>query len=231
MTCISEDSSLTKACLLLPQKSNIDLIHWPEGFPKDVARVLKKGDPVRIAPTAQLTLATKLAKSALHSADGLVAVYADDMFQLIDEQERPRIVIVVPFVNAKAEQWRKTWNPAVPGQRALAAPEDVRNPIVWAALSSLSSAVNLSTGLTHPRDAETTKETLLILRRSNEWESPDGLQMWALRNGWTAAGAAALCELARKIESGRGYQPPRAFHWASNIIDIWKAEASSGDSG
>jgi hypothetical protein len=102
----------------------------------------------------------------------------------------------------------------------------IRNPVVAEAMSSLTTRVNLSTGLGHPSDRAAAVNAFRVLKRAHYRWTPDEIEAWALGNGWSADGAAELRGVAAGVLSGRRYQVERAG-WSDNIVELWKERAET----
>jgi len=75
--------------------------------------------------------------------------------------------------------------------------------IIDEAVETLSSTVNISTGLSHPNDMNKAREIFKILHDNGEVILKDDVESAALSNGWNAADAEQLGSLAQQIGEGK----------------------------
>jgi hypothetical protein len=154
-----------------------------------------------------------------------LAVWVDDGQLDKIEAMRPTALCVIPWRGDDIERWRNAHSPVDMRSRASAAgKQKISNPVVERALESLTTRVNLSTGLGHPSDKGAAVELFKILRGGNELWDPDEVHAWAINRGWTPSGANELAEIARGTLEGRSFRAERGG-WIENILDKWRAEA------
>jgi len=101
----------------------------------------------------------------------------------------------------------------------------VTDPVVAAALESLTRRVNLSTGIVHPMDRSAAVWMFRILRRGKQAWTGDEVTAWALRHGWDARHARELGEMAAGFLQGRRYRADKRTAWAEDILKKWRAVA------
>jgi len=160
----------------------------------------------------------------------VVGLWVDDrqIEKRLDGLDAPALC-VVPWNRADIDQWKTNWNPT--DLRTGEAAEQlttIGNPVVEAAMRSLTMAVNLSTGLSHPSDKEAAVQTFRLLRDAGEGFQPSEVQAWAVRNGWRPRHARELAEVAQAIIDRRPIRGGRQ-RWRKDIVAYWREEARSGD--
>ena len=99
--------------------------------------------------------------------------------------------------------------------------------IALEALKSLTSRVNLSTGLGHPSDEDAAKTMFKILAENNISLTASEVTGWATQNSWRSEDAVKLGELGNKIMSGGRVQIHNKNSWAENIFELWKERSVS----
>lgn len=151
--------------------------------------------------------------------DVLIVVYAtSDALDLADDS-KANSVIVVPWIIANVEQWRRTWNPKVfrvgkspdgqPSIQAIATtslPSAPANEVVREGLIMLAAMVNVSTGLSHPLDKPKAVSLFKLLHKAGETFSAEEVRSWALQNGWVPRHATQLAEVAQAVLAGKRIQ-------------------------
>ena len=108
-------------------------------------------------------------------------------------------IVTVPDLPGEADEWATRWGAVIHGQERRAPSKTIQDPVVARALKGLSEWINLSTGLSHPRDKEHANEILRILRAKGHADPTPHIKSWAIVNGWKPDHAAKLEELSRKI--------------------------------
>ena len=91
------------------------------------------------------------------------------------------------------------------------------NPILVEAISTLSSVVNVSTGLAHPLDESHAKELFKALNEFGVPLNSEEVYALAMENGWSERHAKELSELAEKIGSGKRVQVKHPRDWGRTI--------------
>jgi len=128
----------------------------------------------------------------------LISIYpTSKMFDKLNDLNRAKVIVVVPWTKKEREEWIKTWNPEIIGGDEIeigALDIDVK---LESALTALTTVINVSTGLTHFSDRESAIQLLQILHRNGIQLKPDDMKTWALQNGWTSDGANT-CRISPK---------------------------------
>jgi hypothetical protein len=192
------------------------------------ARALEKD---RLVQAGNVTIHLLLGTKQPRSFDGpILAVWVDDkQLDKLDELHVPRL-LAIPWNRTDIDGWKTNWNPTDPRTGAKGgSDETVTNPVVVAALESLTSGVNLSTGLGHPSDKASAVQMFKLLKEARESFDPEQVRAWAVRNGWEADDARDLGEMAEKIRDGRTVRAGREGPmWRDDIVAQWRAEADGG---
>ena len=108
---------------------------------------------------------------------------------------------------------------------SLSAP-GIADPVVEAALRTLSATVNLSTGLGHPSDRSGAVHLFRELRRNGHQFDANEVYQWAIAHGWTGGGARQIREVAQGVNDGRQFRVATTSPWRTDIIQRWRAEAA-----
>lgn len=226
-----KDPTMRQICLLVATHRQLEGTKLGAVLGNSRCKQLRQGESVAFGSTSNLVLATLRSNRMLHQADAVIAVYADDaLLREAESAPRSRLIIAASWVDEQCEQWRRAWNPEIPGQEAQPAQVLVSNPVVRAALNTLTGRINLGSGLLHPSDNHAAKEMLVILHDAGEWESPANMEAWALRRGWTPDGALALYTLAERVQSGSRFNLGRQSVWTANILSRWRERTTNVDS-
>jgi hypothetical protein len=152
----------------------------------------------------------------------VVGVWVNDReLQALDDLMAPAIC-AVPW--SSIEQWKATWGPLDIDSGTAAPLLEIANPVVEAAMKSLTLMVNLSTGLGHPSDKASAIGFFKQLKAAREPFDVNEVRAWARRNGWRSRDAEALSALVGRIDAGapvRGGQPGRL---KPNLVQVWREE-------
>lgn len=156
-------------------------------------------------------------------AGPVLAIWTNDK-RLRDLDELGTAAIcAIPFTEGAIDEWKAAWGPTDLRSGGEATRATISNPVVEAALRSLSAAVNLSTGLAHPDDRAAAVDLFRILMSAGERYNPTEIRAWAARNGWGTSDADELATVASAIADGKRLRG--ASHWTSDALSHWRAEA------
>ncbi|MGD8564153.1 MAG: hypothetical protein PVG03_16555 [Desulfarculaceae bacterium] len=217
-------TDVKEIALLVPVKENLKHSTIEDALTEDICRSLLKGKSIPITNKSSLKLYTQRTFKRF-SVDLVVCIYADDkLLGLVDDLIGPKACIVVPWLMEDIKEWARTWNPKILGQENQAPTELILEPVVIAALKSLTNRVNLSTGLSHPSDKEAADQMFRILKRNKYHLDPGEIRAWALRNGWSSRGADQLKKLAEKILKLKRVVISKRPVWNERILEMWKKE-------
>ncbi|MBI1687055.1 hypothetical protein [Caulobacter hibisci] len=221
---IAEKAKTNDVILLTHTKSQLD---GSTGLSRMIgpgaAKALNKGQTASLPWGASLRYETM--KTLRYSARGavIIAYYAEEkMLDFVDGLHDVGGVVAVPWVPGEADGWAARWTAMVHGAKAAAPAPLIDDPVVVRALEGLTSIINLSTGLSHPRDKERANEYLRILRAKGHADPSSTIKSWAIRHGWSPRGAADLETLARKIWSLKTKPSLSAFHEPAARYARWK---------
>lgn len=213
LACAAEQSGSLECgiTVIAPSKDRFNeglLSRLPSAIGRETPKTLKanssKAEPVVLAcwPSA----------NDLDQLDGLAGLQA---------------LIVVPWDEGETEVWRTARTATdLLGARSTTPTPSIGDPIVAQAMRSLTTSVNLSTGLHHPSDRSAAIQALRILTRNGRHLDPEEIQIWAMANGWAAEDARELGEYTQGVISGKGYRVGPE-HWRSDIMTIWEQQATA----
>lgn len=100
----------------------------------------------------------------------VLGLWVDDrqLEKRLDGLDAPGLC-VVPWNRVDIEQWKANWNPIeLRSGEPPDQPATIANPVVETALESLTTSVNLSTGLSHPSDKSAAVQAFRVLRDGGE---------------------------------------------------------------
>lgn len=157
----------------------------------------------------------------------VLAVWVDDDQLTGIERDRPDALCAIPWNRDDIKRWRDAYGPMNMRTGHATSGGKVSNPVVEAALRTLTVLVNLSTGLGHPSDKAAGVRTFQILLSGGEMYSRAEVGAWAAANGWGLDGAAELEAVARGVAEGRSFRVER-FGFRDDILDQWRTEAGTG---
>lgn len=159
----------------------------------------------------------------------LLGLWVDDgqLENQLDGADAPALC-VVPWNRTDIAQWKANWNPVdLRASEPAGTGKTVGNSVVVAALESLTTAVNLSTGLSHPSDRQAAVQMFRLLRNAGEQFDPSEVQAWAVAHGWRPKHARELAELARAILDRKPLRGGRE-RWKDDIVEQWREMARGG---
>lgn len=150
----------------------------------------------------------------------IIAFYADEaMLDEVDSKRGIAAIIAVPHLAGDAASWAQRWNAKVHGEATTAETPLITDPIVVAAMKTLTLMSNTSYGSLQPRDVEHAKEIFRILRNKGHDLVPDQIKSWAIRDGWHTGAATEAAKIANKIQQMKTkpslasiYNPDERYH-------------------
>lgn len=151
-----------------------------------------------------------------------------DKLALIADDRRTRALCVIPWNDTDTAAWQHVAAPDLLGE-AIEPPAStqVLDPVVVEGLKTLSHSVNHGNNLASSLDHRDAVAVLRELHRGGYSLPPDEVYVWALKHDWQAQGAARLRDLAGKIDAGKTVQLKGGSPFKPDILDQWKARASS----
>jgi hypothetical protein len=225
---IATAAGVSKVILLTHTKAQLDGTSLSDSLGGATSKALSKGAPVGLPWGG--TLHSETVKTLRYQTRDavVIAYYADEaLLDFVDGLDGAAGTVAVPWVPGEADGWAARWSAHVHGQAKqppVAALID--DPVVVRALETLTTIINLSTGLGHPRDKQMANEILRILRAKGHGDPSKTIKSWAIRHNWSPTAAADLEALAKKIWSLKSRPSLSTFHDPDGRYDRWKAESS-----
>lgn len=154
----------------------------------------------------------------------VVACWPDEStLDKIDSLERLEALCVVPRVEEEIAPWRSARAAIDLLETETDRPvTQISDPVVRAALESLTERVNLGAGSSHPRDRDAAIQMFRLLHRATSRIDPDEIITWAIENGWPPRDAAALARIGTGVVAGHRYRT-RDAEWTDDTINTWLA--------
>lgn len=185
-------------------------------------RALKKDNGVRLRRSAIRLMTEKIMVYAW-SGPMLVVYPSPKLLDVVDGLQAPSDVLVVPWVREEVEPWIRMWGARELGSSAKPEPKRFSNPTVRAALESLTSHVNLSTGLAHPSDRAAAITMFRLLQDAGEPFDPDEARDWLISElGWQPQHANKVSDVAEGVLEGRRFRTSGSGDWAPDILEVWR---------
>lgn len=191
-------ASATELTLITPVKNNLDAIVIGEFLGRDVAKRLMKGDriPIEDQGVSLSHHSVSTVQKARKPSVGLAFHVSNDQIKKLDDL-RFDTLIFVPWLDKEGVEWAQKWDAETHGgstaDSSVSLPKEVEE-----SMKSLTTCVNLSTGLGHPSDKDHAKRRFTELRSEGITWDPSELEKWAVRNGWKAADAEELSKLSAR---------------------------------
>ena len=156
----------------------------------------------------------------------VLALWTDDKaLEGIEDRWMPPAICAIPWNGKDIDRWVASFGPTEIRTGAASEPTTVSNPVVVEALKSLTSSVNLSTGLGHPSDHDAAVWTFRALKDAGETFSPEEVRAWAAAHNWRLKDAAELSDIAQKVIDGKQIRT-HSRHWKADIVDYWRDRAA-----
>lgn len=156
----------------------------------------------------------------------LIAYYGETkMLDAVDGIENLAGVVVVPDLEGSANSWIERWGPIIHGEDRPPKAQLIDDPIVEQALKTLTTMVNLSTGISHPRDKQQANEVIRILRAKGHHLDAEKVKSWAIRNGWTPKGAEDIAAIVNRVSALKSRPSLAKYHDPHGRYLRWKERA------
>ena len=142
----------------------------------------------------------------------------------IAKDRRTRALCVLGWNEKDTEGWARAVSPEVLAGKESFATVNLADPIVVAALTTLTHLVNQNNALTDPTDKDIAVTILRELRKQGHRLDPDDIYSWALAQGWNDRGAERLRQLIVDMNAGKR---PRASGnpLRPDIYSTWVTDA------
>ncbi|MCY4020012.1 MAG: hypothetical protein OXG39_11445 [Chloroflexi bacterium] len=218
------------AYLAVPTLQNLDGV-VADCLGNEFVKELKRDKRMMVSHEgASLTfdlLTERIDTSSSYQGPALVMYPNARLLEKMDDDDRVTDVLVVPWIMADIEEWIQIWRAQQLGMEGeqLREPE-FSDPVVEAALKTLTIRVNLSTGIAHPSDRDLAVWVFLRLNLARILYDPVEIKGWLVRHGWKSRHADAVKEVATKIQSGKRVRiNSRREMLVDNIVEIWRESA------
>lgn len=220
----ASEGGYSKGAVFVPGLREVEALARAIG--QSAARALEKDRSLR---DGDITIDLLIERGLPYAyKDGpVLAVWVDD--QQLDKLDglRAPALCAIPWNPDHIDGWKLNWNPTDARTGDPSGHEDtVSNPVVVAALESLTARVNVGDGLTHTSDKAAAVELFKVLTSAREAYEPSEVRAWAVRRGWSAKHARDLSDIAQKVKDGRRVQTRGRGGWRDNVIDVWRDDAS-----
>lgn len=194
-----------------------------------IVTALAAGKTVPIAHTPiSIRLITLRTKHSILQGGPVLALYpTKKLLDMLDELYGVTEILVVPWRLAPVQYWIDTWAPQELTSSATTAPAvTVKNPVVVEALKTLTSTVNLSTGISHPSDHKAAIDLFHRLTEANEQFEPLEVRAWLVsQGGWSPRDADQVRSIAEAVLARRRIRGGGRF-WADDIVKQWRSRVS-----
>lgn len=220
---IAARAKVSDVILLTHTKTQLDGPGLSQGLGPTAAKALSKGTTFNLHWGGKLHAETirTLEYKARNSV--VIAYYADEkLLDLVDGLHGIAGVVAVPWVPGEADGWAARWSVIVHGQEKQPPNVLIDDPVVVRALESLTSTINLSTGLGHPSDKQLANEILRILRAKGHSDPSGKIKSWAIRHNWKPEAASDLEAMTKKIWSLKTKPNVSGFHDPDGRYDRWR---------
>lgn len=194
---------------------------------EQTAKALGKG-PLSIGNGIRIRAETMRTILRHHTGAVVLVYYAEsNILDVVDGLSNVAGIVAVPDLPGTGDEWSNRWGAKVHGEERKAPVRLIDDPVIICALEYLTSMINLSTGLGHPRDKEYANQTLRILRAKGHADPSERIKSWAIREGWKPDHAGELETLSRKIWSLKSRPSLAGFVNPNDRYAQWSAEAAA----
>ena len=215
--------NVSDVVLLVHDKANLVHTGLAGMMESEHSKMLYHGKQLDLLSGAKLRAETKRKLSfGFSRPTTIIAFYAnDEILEQVDGLRNVAGVVAVPEYLGYASEWKARWSPLVPGEKREEPAAIIDDPVIVAAMKSLSRLINKGNGVLVPLDIEWTQETLRILRNKGHITDPANLKSWAIRDGWQVNAAGELAKIAKKIFDMKTKPSLAKIHDAQGKYERW----------
>ncbi len=218
-----DDPKITRIILLIATKRNTG---WFERlFGEGAVKQLFNGAKFKnCRPIIKIESLQTFRADAV-SSEIIITCGLDDKDVLkIDDCYSAKAIIAIPWLRQFLQKWIQTWNPADirGGQTPPSYPEP--SCVVKKAMESLTSSINMSTGIHHPSDENRAKTFIRALHKYESNLDSNIVGAYLVRKlGWSANHAKDIEKLIDTLNAGRYFRGGEKTG-LSNYYKRWKEQ-------
>lgn len=161
-----------------------------------------------------------------YTSGPVLGVWVDSKDMDKVEKLNPSAICAIPWSREDLAGWKADRNPTdLRTGQAGGSDQTISNPVVEAAMQSLTIRVNLSSGLGHPSDKAATVQMFRALKKAGDY-NPEEIRAYAVRHGWRPDHARQLAEKGRAILDGKAIQGGKVAAWSPDAVKIWREDAA-----
>ncbi|KXO73076.1 hypothetical protein [Brucella anthropi] len=221
---IAKAAGVSSVILLTHTRGQLDGTGLSRFLGPVASKALTKGNTVDLSWGGKVRSETMKTLGYQARNSVVIAYYADEsLLDFVDGLHGIAGAIAVPWVPGEADGWAARWSAHVHGQEKQPPRVLIDDPVVVRALETLTTIINLSTGLGHPRDKQMANEILRILRAKGHGDHSGTIKSWAIRHNWSPTAASDLEALAKKVWSLKTKPSLAGLHDPDGRYDRWKA--------
>lgn len=145
----------------------------------------------------------------------------------LDEMQSVSELLVLPWLAKDVADWIRAWNPPEFGEASPGAGQPtIADPVVAAAMNSLTVMINMGTGIVHPSDKRTAIEIFRALYLNGKIYDPGEIRAWLVgAKGMDPGDADDIRDLAQKILDRRTIQGAGAAKKNTALYKRWVKES------
>lgn len=196
--CVS--NNICEITLLASSKSGFSSTVVGEVLGQQNSKSLTKGGNVNIGTGVSLNLEIPKNISPAKNYGLVVGLYLSKQdLASLDSIVSAEALVFLPWLEDEGKKWMATWEPLVWGKSSWNVSPVSLPTSVGQELNSLTTMINLVTGLTHPSDKKCATDSLKNIKALGTNVTSTEIEQWATRNGWAPKHADALAKLAYQI--------------------------------
>lgn len=221
-----QEEGITTAYMVVPKNDTFTSDAIREALGDEAANALSRGRQVSLGNGVTMEpISAHALPFRIHGP--VLAVYClFKQLTQIDTAASSQSMGIVAWLEAEGQAWIRKHNAKPIGGQVTTLTEarHLSNPVVEQALLNLTSMVNLSTGIAHPRDRDRAVHMFRILKRNNEDIDFAELSGWLTEHHWMSSYVDEVVELGQAIYGGKKRQAGEN-PWQSRVIFEWRKRA------
>jgi hypothetical protein len=221
---IAKISKTQDVLLITHTKGQLDGTSLSDHLGASVTKALLTNRQVKLPSGASLRHGTQATLRYSSGKSVVIANYADaKLLDFVDSKKDFVGIVAVPWTPSEIDQWCQRWSPIVHGEEQKAPTKIINDPVVEAALRSITGNMNLSHSVVRPYEKDWAKDAFRILRAKGHTIEAAKVKNWAVREGWKPKAADELAKIADKIANMKTKPRLAEIHDPEGRYERWKA--------
>ena len=221
---LTEQMGGSRGAIFLPTLGQLDTAIMNTMFTKNQLKEFKKEKELNTT-NGKISLITD--KIRFYSKNiPVLAIFPDEKeLDKITSIAGTEPLLVIGWIEEHVKEWIEIHKATELLTKTAHGSSTLTDPVVYEAMVTLTSRVNVSTGIIHPSDKSAAIDLFKILIRNGYEFTGSEIKGILINQGWESSKAQDVKELSEKLLSGKRLRGPKKTVWASDILTQLKDRA------